>query len=109
MIGGPVNGTVGHMTDEAGGREPLTVRMRQGLPTRIDVDGVRCRFGINSWGRDKASVYFTVLRGEQVQGFRVRQGDRVGVLGREWQVSELSMPEDGPVRVRLDEVPEPTT
>jgi hypothetical protein len=110
MIGGPISGTLDVMADEHApppGDAPLEVRMRQGIPTRIDVDGVRCRFGLNTWRHGDQSVHFTVRRGDSLQGFDVRRGDRVEVLGREWTVSELTVPESGTARVVLRELREP--
>ncbi|MDN5855195.1 MAG: hypothetical protein L0K86_20575 [Actinomycetia bacterium] len=87
---------------------PLRVRLRQGIPTRVMVDGVRCRFGINSWEADEQLIHFTILRDGKLTGFDVREGDRVDVLDRNWTVSELSVPESGPAKLTLDELAAPT-
>lgn len=82
----------------------LTVRMRRGIPTRVEVGGTRCRFGINSWRIDDQLVHFTTLCDGELSGFDVRLGDRVDAAGREWTVTELDVPDSGDVTVRLDEV-----
>jgi hypothetical protein len=107
MIGGLISGKLDAMTDDDApvpDDAPLEVRMRQGMPTRLEVDGVRCRFGLNTWRHHDQSVHFTVRRGDSLQGFDVRWGDRVDVLGRQWTVSELSVPESGAARVVLREI-----
>ena len=86
---------------------PLRVRLRQGIPTRVIVDGVRCRFGINSWEADEQLIHFTVLREGDLTGFDVREGDQVDAVGRTWTVSELTVPESGAAKLTLDEAVTP--
>lgn len=81
----------------------MSVRMRQGMPTRVRVDGVRCRFGINTWRADDQQVHFSVLRDGEMSHLYVHRGDRVSVVDREWVVTELEVPESGNVMVQLDE------
>jgi hypothetical protein len=86
---------------------PLEVRMRQGVPTRLDIDGVRTRFGLNTCRHRDQSVHFSVRKGDELAGFDVHEGDQVGALGRRWLVRELSVPESGTARVVLVQIPEP--
>jgi hypothetical protein len=90
-------------TDESA---PLEVRIRQGIPTRLDIDGVRWRFGLNTSRYGEQSVHFSVHSGDDLVGFDVRQGDEVDMIGRHWRVRELNVPESGTTRVVLEEVPE---
>lgn len=79
--------------------DSFTVRMRQGGPTRVEIDGTRWRFGINSCSAADQLVHFTTLRDGDLTGYDVRLGDRFGALG-----PELEVPDSGDVTVRLDEV-----
>ncbi|MGI8612817.1 MAG: hypothetical protein ACR2KL_02540 [Nocardioidaceae bacterium] len=79
---------------------PPTVLMLQGRPTRVDVGGVRCRFGINFCSAKDQTIHFTVLHGEQLEGFTVRLGDEVEALSTRWRVSRLD-PTDGAAELGL--------
>ena len=71
-----------------------TVRIRQGSPTRVDLDGRRCRFAINT-ARPDQSAHVTVGRDGELLGFDVRRGDRLEALDRRWVVRELTVPPGG--------------
>lgn len=92
------------MTESSKAGVPGTVRMRQGMPTRVRVGGERYRFGINTWRADEQMVHFTVLHSGETTSFRVREGDHVDAIGHHWVVSELQIPESGKVVVQLDQV-----
>lgn len=96
---------MGTSAEEAGDEpHPHSVRMRQGIPTRLDIDGERTRFAVTSWQAGDPSVRITVLRGGVNVAHRVREGDRIEAADRQWRVSMVSVPDDRHARVHLDEI-----
>lgn len=91
--------------DERRQSEPLSVRMRPGVPTRRWIDGRRVRFGVTSWRAGEASVRITVLCDGVNQAHRVSEGDVIDAAGRTWLVSMVSVVDDRNARVRLVETP----
>lgn len=89
---------------EGGNARPHSVRMRQGIPIRIDIDGERVRFAVTSWQAGDPSVRITVLRGGVNVAHRVREGDHIEAADRQWHVSMVSVPDDQHARVHLDEL-----
>ncbi len=82
--------------------DPSRIAMRQGVPTRVVVEGEKYRFGIVGQLPDENQVRFSVLHdGEEVRHL-VALDDVVDAAGRAWTVSELELE---PARVVLETTP----
>lgn len=88
--------------------DPDCVRVRQGVPTRVEIAGERYRFGITSTDDQAGTVHITVLSGAGLDGFDVAPDGVVTVAGRRWQAIEVDLGRrDAPARVRLQRVTDP--
>ncbi|MFY0406490.1 DUF6406 domain-containing protein [Solicola sp. PLA-1-18] len=81
-----------------------SLHLRQGVPTRVELDGHRCRLGIATTARDEGLVTISVLVDGVDERFRVGVGDGVRALDARWTVGDLDMSTPGRTRVRLDPV-----
>lgn len=71
--------------------DDTTVAMRQGVPTRVQLEGATWRFGIVGVRHDERRLRFSVLRDGTESRHLVAQGDSVDVLGTRWTVRELEL------------------
>lgn len=71
--------------------DDTTVAMRQGVPTRIRLDGVMWRFGIVGARPEEDRLRFSVLRDGTESRHLVAEGESVEVLGTTWTVTELDL------------------
>ncbi len=70
---------------------PEQIRIRQGQPTRVWIDGVRHRFGIAQVRRADAQVRVTVLSEGAKEGFVLRAGETVDVAGHRWRAGTVDL------------------
>ncbi len=83
---------------------PASIRIRQGRPTRVWIDGVRHRFGIAQARRAEGHVRVTVLSEGAKDGFVLRAGDTVDVAGHRWRAGTIDLGREGHCLVVLDGV-----
>lgn len=81
--------------------DPDCVRLRQGVPTRVVIDGVRSRFGITSTNVQAGTVHVTVLSTAGLDGFDVAPHSVVTAAGHRWLATQVDLGGDGLARVRL--------
>ena len=87
---------------------PDGVTMRQGTPTRVEIDGRRYRFGITSTNARAGTAHVTVLADEQLVGFDVAADRLVSAAGHQWRVERVDLSRPNRARVRLLRIGEPT-
>ncbi len=83
---------------------PGHIRVRQGRPTRVWIDGGRHRFGIAQARRAEGRVRVTVLSDGGKEGFDLRAGDTVGMAGHRWRADTVDLSEEGRCLVVLEHI-----